>query len=56
MTDLTTYTYQTLLAVSGMGREAYPYPRDHRRVAEGAGPVAVPGAHLLLGGHHAADA
>ena len=25
-------------------------------MAEGAGPVAVPGAHLQLGGHHATDA
>ena len=45
-----------LLPPSGLGGASADHPGDHRRVAEDAGPVAVPGAHLLLGGHHAADA
>ena len=39
-----------------VGGEADPHPGHDRRVAQGAGAVAVPGADLLVGGHHAADA
>ena len=39
-----------------MGGAASEDAGDHRRVVEGAGPVAVLGAHLQLRGHHAADA
>ena len=39
-----------------MGGEADAHPGGDRRVAQGPGPVALPGAHLLLRGHHAADA
>lgn len=45
----------SLLCPPGMGGVSAPYPGDHRRVAEGAGAVALPGARLLLPGHHAPD-
>jgi len=32
------------------------YAGDDRRVAEGAGAVALPRSDFLVGGHHAADA
>ena len=39
-----------------MGGTSDAHPGDDRRVAQGAVPVALPGAHLQFGGHHAADA
>ena len=41
---------------AGVGGDADSNPGHYRWVAEGAGPVAVPGAHFQLGRHHAADA
>lgn len=39
-----------------MGGQATAGSGDHRRVAEGAGDVAVLGAYLLLPRHHGTDA
>ena len=38
-----------------MGGATVDAAGDYGRVAEGAGPVAVPGAHLLFSGHNAAN-
>lgn len=40
----------------GLGGAVAEDPGHHWWVAEGAVPVAVSGAHLLLRGHHATDA
>ena len=58
------YQYQFILNTSwpvvicalGLGGASAPCAGDDWWVAEGAGPVALPGAHLQLRGHHAADA
>lgn len=41
--------------IVAVGGASASYPGNHRRVAEGAGSVALPGAHLLISGHHATD-
>lgn len=40
----------------GLGRPSPSDPRGDRRVAEGAGSVAVPGTNLFLRRYHATDA
>ena len=44
------------MCLQTVGGEPGVAPRHPRRVAEGAGDLALPGAHLQLSGHHGSDA